>query len=56
LRDEGEEYGRLLNQAGVPAEVVCYDGMIHGFAAMTVVERAVEIVKAMGQALRKGLA
>jgi acetyl esterase len=56
LRDEGEEYGQRLDQAGVPVATVCYDGMIHGFATLSVVERTREIVKDMGQALRKGLA
>ena len=31
LRDEGKEYGRRLQAAGVPATVSRYDGMIHGF-------------------------
>ena len=31
LRDEGEEYGRRLAEAGVPATVKRYDGMIHEF-------------------------
>jgi acetyl esterase len=31
LRDEGEEYGRLLQGAGVDAVVRRYDGMIHEF-------------------------
>jgi len=55
LRDEGEEYGRRLDQAGVPVQVVCYDGMIHAFATMSVVDRTLEILKDMGQALRRGL-
>lgn len=31
LRTDGERYGRLLEQAGVPVTVRQYDGMAHGF-------------------------
>lgn len=34
LRDEGEAYGRLLIEYGVPTAVNRYDGMIHGFFSM----------------------
>jgi acetyl esterase len=37
LRDEGEAYGRRLQEAGVPVTVSRYDGQIHGFFGLTMV-------------------
>jgi acetyl esterase len=34
LRDEGETYAARLRESGVAAEMVRYDGMIHGFFSM----------------------
>lgn len=34
LRDEGEAYGRKLDEAGVEASTVRYDGMIHDFGML----------------------
>ena len=57
LRDEGEEYGRRLQAAGVPATVSRYDGMIHGFTFFTkVLPAAREGRTAMITALRRAFA
>lgn len=57
LRDEGEAYAARLREAGVPLTARRYDGMFHGFFAMTAF---LDVAKqAMGEAceaLRKALA
>ncbi len=34
LRDEGEQYGERLKEAGVPAQISRYNGAIHGFVSL----------------------
>jgi acetyl esterase/lipase len=52
LCDEGEAYGELLRQAGVPVTVTRYDGMIHGFFALfPVIDRGREAVRESADAL-----
>jgi acetyl esterase/lipase len=47
LRDEGELYAERLRDAGVPAETIRYDGMMHGFFTMFgVLDTAQEAVTA----------
>ena len=56
LRDEGEEYGRRLQAAGVRATVSRYDGMIHGFDFFTKVVPAARDCRAEEiAALRRAL-
>jgi acetyl esterase len=50
LRDEGNDYGRLLQRAGVPTTVSCYDGMIHGFFSMSSILDKAKVAQA--QAVR----
>ena len=53
LRDEGEAYGAALAEAGVPAHVSRYDGMIHGFFGMgAVIDRANAAVREACGSLR----
>lgn len=57
LRDEGEGYGRALQQAGVPVEIRRYDGMIHGFFGMTqMMDKARTAVSDAAAAVRQAFA
>lgn len=57
LRDEGELYAARLAAAGVPTELVRFDGMVHGFYSMNGVLGAAEEAQAVTAAsLRRALA
>jgi acetyl esterase len=54
LRDEGEAYAKKLAQAGVPTELVRYDGVIHGFFSMNgMIDQADEAHAFAAAALRR---
>jgi acetyl esterase len=54
LRDEGEAYGRRLQEAGVPTTITRYDGMIHGFASMpSLIDRARDAHAEISTAIRE---
>ena len=53
LRDEGEAYAEKLRQAGVPVEVVRYDGVIHGFVSfLGIVDQATEALDLIAARVR----
>ena len=57
LRDEGEMYAARLREAGVAADVIRYDGMIHGFVSMAaVLERGRDAVQRAAAELRSRFA
>ncbi|GAA4879610.1 alpha/beta hydrolase [Actinomycetospora straminea] len=56
LRDQGAAYAGKLRAAGVDAELLRVDGMIHGFISMAgVVDKAREVVDTAADALRAAL-
>ncbi len=57
LRDEGEAYADLLNEAGVPTSLTRYFGVFHGFASMAdLLDDAKFAVAQAGKALATALA
>jgi acetyl esterase len=53
LRDEGEDYAKRLQQAGVPVTVMRYTGMIHAFVAMRgVLRTGQQAIREVGEFIR----
>ena len=57
LRDEGEVYGKRLQEAGVETTISRYDGMIHGFFAMVgVIDKSAVVMAEATSALKAAFA
>lgn len=52
LRDEGRDYAKKLEQAGVDVQWIEYPGMVHGFANILCSKSALAAVEDMASALR----
>lgn len=50
LRDEGEAFGRKLDEAGVPVTVTRYNGMIHDYALLNAISDEPGVRTAISQA------
>ena len=50
LRDEGEAYGRKLNEAGVETTLVRYNGLIHDFGLLNPLSQVPAVKAALSQA------
>jgi acetyl esterase len=56
LRDEGERYAERMRIAGVPVQLIRYDGMIHGFFTMSaMIDQGGIAIKQSAEALRTAL-
>jgi acetyl esterase len=54
LRDEAEDYGRKLREAGVPVQVSRYEGMVHGFISMNeMIDKGKDGIAEAAAALKK---
>jgi acetyl esterase len=54
LRDEGENYGKLLAAAGVDVDCARYEGVIHGFVSMaSVIDKGIQALEKAGNTLSK---
>lgn len=54
LRDEGENYGKLLAAAGVDVDCARYEGVIHGFVSMaSVIDKGKQALEKAGNTLSK---
>ena len=57
LCDEGEAYGKRLQAAGVPTDITCYKGTIHGFFGLAALGKAgTRAVKEVGAHLERAFA
>lgn len=50
LRDEGEAFGRKLDEAGVPVTVTRYNGMIHDYGLLNAIGDEPTVRTAIAQA------